>query len=91
MLRQLFCDIKNQLKATKAPYEGLWSEMLPTWSISYHSLVLYGIRLGGFHARKESIIGPLIPRQLSTVERDNSRNGALPLFEFKKRNKSNFS
>ena len=35
--------IKNQLKATKAQ------------SISCLTLVLYGIRIGGFHARKESI------------------------------------
>ena len=55
MLRQLSCAIKNQLKATKAPYEGLWSEMPPTRGISYHSLVLYGIRIGGFHARKGPI------------------------------------
>ena len=28
-----------------------------SYAIKYLSLVLYGIRIGGFHARKESVIG----------------------------------
>ena len=44
LLRQLSYAIKNQLKAPKAPYKGLWDEMSPTRSISCLSLVLYGIR-----------------------------------------------
>ena len=44
LLRQLSYAIKNQLKAPKAPYLGLWDEMLPTRGISCLSLVLYGIR-----------------------------------------------
>ena len=46
LLRQLSYAIKNQLKAPKAPYLGLWDEMLPTRGISCLSLVLYGIRIG---------------------------------------------
>ena len=46
MLRQNSYAIKNQLKAPKAPTRG----------IPCISLVLYGIRIGGFHARKESMI-----------------------------------
>ena len=48
LLRQLSYAIKNQ---------GLWDEMPPTRGISCLSLVLYGIRLGGFHAVKGSVIG----------------------------------
>ena len=43
LLRQLSYAIKNQLKAPKAPYKGLWDEMPPTRGISCLSLVLYGI------------------------------------------------
>ena len=55
-LRQVSNAIKNQLKAAKAPYYGLWNEMPPTRGISCLSLVLYGIRIGGFHAGKGSNI-----------------------------------
>ena len=44
LLHQLSYAIKNQLKAPKAPYSGLWDEMPPTRGISCLSLVLYGIR-----------------------------------------------
>ena len=47
MLRQLSYAIKNQLVAKIPPLGG----------ISCSSLVLYVIRIGGFHARKESIRG----------------------------------
>ena len=52
LLRQLSYAIKNQLKAPKAPYLGLWDEMPPTRGISCLSLVLYGIRIGseGHHS-----------------------------------------
>ena len=46
LLRQLFSAIKNQLKAPKA-----------IRGISCLSLVLFGVRLGGFHALKGSIKG----------------------------------
>ena len=48
LLRQLSYALKNQLKAPKAPYKGLWDEMPPTRGISCLSLVLYGIRIGGW-------------------------------------------
>ena len=44
LLHQLSYAIKNQLKAPKAPYLGLWDEMPPSRGISCLSLVLYGIR-----------------------------------------------
>ena len=47
MLRQLSDAIKNQLKTSKAP----------TRDISCLSMLLYGIRIGGFHAGKGSVIG----------------------------------
>ena len=47
MLRQQYYAIKNQLVASKVPTSG----------ISCSSLVLYGIRIVGFHARNGPIIG----------------------------------
>lgn len=44
-LRQLYYDIKNQLKAPKTPYLGLWNEMTTVRDISCLSLVLYGIMM----------------------------------------------
>ena len=52
LLHQLSYAIKSQLKAPKAPYKGLWDEMPPTRGISCLSLVLYGIRIGGFHPKE---------------------------------------
>ena len=49
LLRQLSYAIKNQLKAPKTPYWGLWDEMPPTRGISCLSLVLYGMRIGSEH------------------------------------------
>ena len=40
LLQQISYAIKNQLKATKAPYEGLWDEIPLTWDMeaTYHAI-----------------------------------------------------
>ena len=55
LLHQQSYAIKKQLVA-KIP---------PTGGISCSSLVLYGIRIVGFHARKAPIIGALMPKRTS--------------------------
>ena len=75
MLRQLSYAIKNQLKAPKAPYKGLWDEMPPTRGISCLSLVLYGIRIGG-RRFSTNIFYHLSPRYL--LEERTSRLTLLP-------------
>ena len=47
---------KERARASKAPYQGLWdANFACSW------LVLYGIKINGFHARKGPIIGALVP------------------------------
>ena len=47
---------KEPARASKAPYQGLWNAKYPH-IFACPSLVLYVIRIVGFHARKGPIIG----------------------------------
>ena len=53
LLRQLSYAIKNQLVASKAPRGGFGTQTTPIGEyFACSSLVLYGIKIVGFHALK---------------------------------------
>ena len=78
MLRQLSYAIKNQLGHPKPPTKGFGTQKYPHWGyFACSSLVLYGIRIVGYHARKGPITGAQSQTNITVVKNRNEFPGIL--------------